>query len=255
MKKLQKNKKIGLALGGGAILGAAHIGVLRAFEEFDISISFITGTSIGAFVSALYAFDKNWKEIEKIAINLNWLDVSGITLSQYGLLSNKKLGDLITETIGDVNFEKANIPLAMVAANIFDGEKVILKEGNVAQAVMASTCIPGVFIPVEINKNLLVDGAIVENVPISPLKKMGADFIIGVDLNAKHKYKKPENVVEVLVNAFDITLINATKLQTERADILITPDLTSFNLIDPDQVPDIIEKGYLEAKKVLKEIV
>ncbi len=255
MKKIQKNKKIGLALGGGAILGAAHIGVLRAFDEFDISISFITGTSIGAFVSALYAFDKNWKEIEKIAINLNWLDVSGITLSQYGLLSNKKLGDLITETIGDVNFEKSNIPLAMVAANIFDGEKVILKKGNVAQAVMASTCIPGVFIPVEINKNLLVDGAIVENVPISPLKKMEADFIIGVDLNAKHKYKKPENVVEVLVNAFDITLINATKLQTERADILITPDLTSFNLIDPDQVPDIIEKGYLEAKKVLKEIV
>ncbi len=254
MKKLRKIKKIGLALGGGAVLGAAHIGVLRALEEFNISVSYIAGTSIGAFISAFYAFSKNWREIEKITIDLNWLDVSGLSLSQYGLLSNKKLGELVIETIGDVNFDKANIPVAMVAANISNGEKVVLKEGNVAQAVMASSCIPGVFIPVEINKTLLVDGGIIENVPITPLKNMGADFIIGVDLNAEHSYKKPENVIEVLLNAFDFTLINATKLQTEKADVLITPDLSSFNLIDTNQVADLIEKGYLEAKKVFKKI-
>lgn len=105
MKKLNKNKKIGLALGGGAVLGAAHIGVLRALEEFDISASYIAGTSIGAFVSAFYAFGKRWHEIEKIASDLKWLDVSGISLSRFGLLSNEKLGDLISEHIGDVTFD------------------------------------------------------------------------------------------------------------------------------------------------------
>ena len=81
-----KNKKIGLALGGGAVLGAAHIGVLKALEELEISVQYVAGTSIGAFVAVFYAFDKTWKEIEEIALKLKWMDISGISLSQYGLL-------------------------------------------------------------------------------------------------------------------------------------------------------------------------
>ena len=118
---------------------------------------------------------------------MNWLDISGISLSQFGLLSNKKLGQLIIENLGNVTFDEAHIPVAMVAADITSGEKVVLKKGDVATAVTASTCIPGVFVPVEINNQLLVDGGIVENVPITPLKEMGADLIIGVDLNARKK--------------------------------------------------------------------
>ena len=150
MKKLKKNKKIGLALGGGAVLGAAHIGVLKALKEHDISISYVSGTSIGAFVSAFLAFEKTWEEIEEIAKDLNWLDISGMSLSQFGLLSNKKLGKLIEEYIGDVNFEEAKIPVAMIATDITSGDKVVLDKGNIAQAVMASTCISGIFVPVEI---------------------------------------------------------------------------------------------------------
>jgi NTE family protein len=255
MKKLRKNKKIGLALGGGAVLGAAHVGVLRVLEEFNISVSYLAGTSIGAFVSALYAFNKNWKEIEKIAMHLNWLDVSRLSLSQYGLLSNKKLGELVTEIIGDVDFDQANIPVAMIATDISNGKKIVLKEGNVATSVMASTCIPGVFVPVEIKDKLLVDGAIVENVPITPVREMGADFIIGVDLIANHSHKKPKNIVEVLINSFDFIIMTASKLQSEEADILIKPDLSSFNIVETDQTADLIEKGYLEAKSILKKIV
>ena len=180
MKKLKKNRKIGLALGGGAVLGAAHVGVLRALEEFDISINCVAGTSIGAFISAFFAFNKHWTEIKEITLDLNWLDISALSLSKMGLLSNEKLGKLITEHIGDVNFAKADIPIAMISTDISNGEKIILKEGKVADAVMASTCIPGIFIPLEIGNKLLVDGGIVENVPITPLKEMGADFVIGV---------------------------------------------------------------------------
>ena len=255
MKKLNKNKKIGLALGGGAALGAAHIGVLRALEEFDIDVNYIAGTSIGAFVSAFYAFGKNWEDIEKIAKDLNWLDISAISLSQYGLISNEKLGEIITENIGDVNFDQAKIPLAMIATDISNGEKVVLKQGKVATAAMASTCIPGVFQPVEIDERLLVDGGIVDNVPVKPVEEMGAEFIIGVDLSLRRSYKKPENIIEVLLNAFDFALMNATKLQTAESDVLIKPDLSSFNLIETNQVEDLIKQGYSEAKLILKKIV
>ena len=152
---MKNSSKIGLALGGGAVLGAAHVGVLRAMEEFDIEINYITGTSIGAFVAAFVAFGKKWPEIEEIASELKWMDITGVTLSKYGLLSNEKLGNLIIKHIGDKNIEDAEIPLAMIATDIETGEKVILDKGPVAEAAMASTCIPGIFKPVEINVKCL----------------------------------------------------------------------------------------------------
>ncbi|MGM0428432.1 MAG: patatin-like phospholipase family protein [Thermodesulfobacteriota bacterium] len=252
--KKAKNKKIGLALGGGAVLGAAHIGVLKAIDELNIPVHFLSGTSIGAFISAFYGFGKSWEEIESFTKDLNWLDLTGLSIPKLGLLSNKKLGDVIKKSIGDVNIEDAEIPIAMVATDITSGEKVILSKGDVEIAVMASTCIPGIFIPVEIDNRLLVDGGIVENVPVTPLKKMGADFIISVDLNAEHPYKKPENIVEVLLRTFDFTLKAATKLQTEKVDIQIKPDLSQFNMVDMNQADELIHIGYVEAKKALKNI-
>ena len=147
--------------------------------------------------------------------------------------------------------EESNIPFAMIATNISNGEKVILNRGNVADAVAASTCIPGIFIPVEIENKLLVDGGIVENVPISPLKEMGAELVIGVDLNAKHSYSRPENIIEVLLNSFHFTLNTASKVQTQKADIIIAPDLSSFNRVDIDQAPNLIEAGYKVTIKIL----
>ncbi|RPI00601.1 MAG: patatin [Calditrichaeota bacterium] len=254
MKKIKKHKKIGLALGGGAVLGAAHIGVLKALQEHNITINFVAGTSIGAFISALFAFGKTWQEIDKITHDLNWLDVSSISLFQSGLLSNKKLGKLLEENIGNVSFEEAEIPIAMVATDITSGEKVIIDKGNIAEGVMASTCIPGIFVPVEMNDRLLVDGGIVENVPVSPLKEMGADIIIAVDLNTEYAHKKPENIIEVLLRSFEFTLKTATELQTAQVDILIKPDLSEFNMVDINQAADLIEKGYLEANRILEKV-
>ncbi len=251
--KINKNKKIGLALGGGAVLGAAHVGVLRSLEELDIPIHAIAGTSIGAFVAALYAFGKKWRDIKEIALDLDWLDVSKMSLSKFGLLSNEKICSRTKELLGDVRFKDAPIPLVMVSCDISRGEKVVFTEGDIATAVMASTCVPAVFVPVESDDKLLVDGGIIENVPISPLKEMNLDVIIGVDLNAQHTYKKPNNILDIVLNAIDITLLNATKLQTKEADILITPDLSEFNLIDTDQVNNLIAKGYQDSKPILSE--
>ena len=249
----KKKKKIGLALGGGAALGAAHIGVLKAIDEFDIPIHYVAGTSIGAFVGAFHAFGKTWQEIESFARDLDWFDVSRISLSRYGLLSNEKMKSLFHEILGEVTFEDAEIPLAMIAVDISTGEKVVLKSGDIANSVMASTCIPGIFIPVKIGDKFLVDGGIMENVPVITIREMGAEKIIGVDLNTRHAYKKPGNIIDVLINTFNISIENFTRLQTKDANILIAPDLSDFNLIETDQVDGLIQAGYAEARKVLEK--
>ncbi len=253
MIEIPKDKKIGLALGGGAVLGAAHIGVLKALEELDIKISYLTGTSIGAFIGSIYAFHKDYSSAKEVVIDLTWRDITSISLSKFGLFSNQKMHDFVQNTIGDVTFEEADMPMAFIATNISNGEKVVLKEGKVADAVMASSCIPGLFHPVEINDTLLVDGGIVENVPISPLAEMGAEYIIAIDLNTNHTYQQPKNLIDVLLNTFHFTLSSATKLQTKTADVLIKPDLSEFSRVDVKHAQELMDAGYNETLKAFGE--
>ena len=249
----KKKQKIGLALGGGSVLGAAHIGVLKAIHEMGIEIDYITGTSIGAFVAGLYASGLDLQEIEQITEDLNWLDLSAPSLSRLGLLSNKRMGDLIRDKIGEIKLEETKIPVAMIAVDIETMEKVVLNKGEVARASMASTCVPGVFVPVDIDGRMLVDGGVTENVPVSPLVDMGAELIIAVDLRSKHKNKRPKSLTEILLRTFAMTSATATKYQKVSADIIIAPNLSDFNVVDIDQAPELIEVGYKEAKKVLSE--
>lgn len=242
---------VGLALGGGAVLGAFHIGVIRALNEAGVRVDYVAGTSIGAFVAAFYAFGKDWQDIESAVCDLSWLDVSGFSFSKLGLLSNEKLGRVLEEHIGERQFADAQIAMLMVAADITNGERVLMRDGDVISAVRASTCIPGVYKPVERDGRLLVDGGIVENVPTTALKEAGADFVIAVDLRARYLTNKPANIVDVLMNVFDFTVYAATRLQRECADLAINPDLSTFNAFKTSQVPALIEKGYAETKKAL----
>jgi NTE family protein len=251
---MKKMEKVGLALGGGAALGAAHVGVLRAIDEFDIKIDYLAGTSIGAFIAALFAFGKTWKDIEKIALALKWIDITDLSLSKYGLLSNEKLGHLIIDHIGDQRIEDAPIPLAMIATDATTGKKVVLDKGSVADAVMASTCIPGIFKPVENDERMLLDGGIVENVPIETITKMGAEYVIAVDLNANYSYEKPQNILDIILNSFHFIMKQTAKIQAEGADLLIKPDLSAFSRSDIEQVEKMIKEGYDDATKSLKEL-
>jgi NTE family protein len=244
-------KQTALALGGGAVLGAAHVGVLRAVEELQMPLSMISGTSIGAFIAALYAFGKSWQEIRDIAFDLDWLDLSGLALSQYGLLSNRKFGGMVTELLGKRDISDALIPLSIVATDIGAGRKVVLSNGDVAAAVMASSCIPGIFKPVDYQGAMLVDGMLMENVPVSPLIESNAESVICVDLLACHCFKKPDNIIGLLLNAFYSTITNTTAIQTADADLCIRPELSGFNLLDVSQIPDIMEAGHLAAEPAL----
>ncbi|HEY9202979.1 MAG TPA: patatin-like phospholipase family protein, partial [Sulfurimonas sp.] len=192
--------------------------------------------------------------IEKIVVEFEWKKLSSLTLSKYGVLSNDKIGEIIKLNIGDKKFKDANIPLGMIATDITTGEKVVLDKGSVADAVVASTCIPGIFIPVEIGGRFLVDGGIVENVPISCLKNKDVDYLIGVDLVPERSYKKPENVIEVLYNSFNFLVRINKKAQTKEADLTIKPDLTKYNAVDMSQIKELIDLGYEETKKIIKEL-
>lgn len=241
-------KKVGVAFGGGAALGSAHVGVLKALKEKGVQPEFLSGTSIGAYVAAHVAFGTPVEELEELAKDLDWLDITGFKMSKMGLLSNERLGKKVLDQLGKVNIEDSKIPLCMIATDLTTGEKVVLMEGPLYKAVMASTCLPGIFVPVEWEDKLLVDGVFCENVPVTPLKEMGAKDIIGVDLTTNRHYKRPESFVDVLNNTFDIGLNNLVKEQTEDKHVFwIQPELGAYNMADTRKAEHLIEEGYKAA--------
>jgi NTE family protein len=119
---------------------------------------------------------------------------------------------------------------------------------------MASTCVPGIFVPVEIGGRILVDGGIVENIPLSCLKSCQVDYKIGVDLVTTQSYRKPSNVIEILYNSFNFLVKTNKKIQTKEADILIKPNLSKFNAVDMSQMKDLIKIGYEETRRIIKNL-
>jgi NTE family protein len=255
MNSNNEKPTVGLALGGGATLGAAHIGVLKAIEEMSIDVHCISGTSIGAYVSALYAFGTSPADIEEEIRGLNWLDISGFSLERikFGLFTNDKLGKSLEKMLGSAQISDSELPLAIVATDISSGKKVELTECAVSQAVMASTAVPGIFSPVEIDGQMLVDGGLVENVPVTPLRELGADLIIGVDLSARRSYRKPDDLIDVLMNSIDIAIDNATRLQTSKADIVISPELSAYSRTDTAQISELVDEGFRAARTTIND--
>lgn len=243
--------KVGLALGGGAVLGAAHVGVLEVIEDAGIRVDCVAGTSIGALVAALYAYRVPVAEIRRRAEALSWLDFSRPKLSRLGVLTNQRMERVVEDAIGERRIEDADRQLAIVTTDISDGEQVVLRQGDVGRAVVASTCLPGVFEPVRWDEHLLVDGGLSENVPVSPLLAMGCDRIIAVDLLARRGFDEPKDMIDVVSNAIDIAILHASRRASAAADIHIEPDLAGFNARDTDQVPALIERGREAAVSVL----
>jgi NTE family protein len=243
---------LGLALSGGAVLGCAHIGVLKAFDEAGVEITHLAGTSMGALVGSFYAFGLSGSEIEEIAEDLRWPDVTGFSTPRLGFFSQEKLQKTLRRHLGDVRIEEAEIPLAMVATDISTGEKVVMTEGDLALAASASACFPGVFIPVERDGRLLVDGGLVENLPLSPLEAWGVDRIVAVDVFLGMTFHRPTKMLELIKNAVDIVLVQAARVDAGKADLLIAPDLDTFNSTELKDIPALVKEGYRAGKEALE---
>tara|TARA_B110000003_G_scaffold50948_1_gene50032 strand:+ start:2288 stop:3172 length:885 start_codon:yes stop_codon:yes gene_type:complete len=248
MAKKLFNTKIGLALGGGAAKGVAHIGVLKALEDAKVKIDFIAGTSVGAMIAALYAFNVDLETIGSLARRLTMSKVTSFKLNKTGFFTTESLRELILEYVGEVNIEDARIPLSIVATDINSGEEIILTTGSVADAVCASAAIPGIYIPVEIDGRTLVDGGLVQNVPIEALQALGAGVTIASHLNSVSHYQEISHVLDVMRNAFEIAVSQHTQDQLEEADLLISMDLSDFSLRDnTERYDELFDIGYRAA--------
>lgn len=246
-------RPVGVALSGGGKLGAAHVGVLRALEEKGVPVERLSGTSAGAVVAALYAFATPIDKIERIAEDTTWLSISSFSPSWLGLLANRRLGDILRNAIGEPRFEDAHIPFAVIATDIARGRRVVLDRGEVVPAVLASACVPGIFQPIGHDDQLLVDGGLVENLPTSVLRPMGARTVIAVDLNSGRDYERPDDMIDVILNATDIAINNATQLQTRHGvDLLIAPKLTSHRRFRSRRGGPLVEEGHVAAVDALQ---
>ena len=183
--------RVGLALGSGAARGWAHLGVIRALEQAGIEVEVIVGTSMGAFVGAAYAAGQ-LERLEEVALGMQWRTVLGlldIRLRHAGLIDGVRVESFVREHVRSIRFDELHIPFAAVATDIFEAERVVLDRGDLIRAVRASISLPGIFTPVEHEGRLLMDGGLVDPVPVSVARAMGADRVIAVDLNHSLRLK------------------------------------------------------------------
>ena len=184
-RKQNIRKKIGLALGSGSARGWAHIGVLRALRDAGIQVDYVAGTSIGALVGAVYA-SGDIDSLEEVVLKLDWKQIAhffDVVFPKSGLIDGNKVADFVREHVEEMNIEDLPLPFSAVSTNLATGDEVVLQKGDIIEAVRASISVPGIFTPVRKNGTVLVDGALVNPVPVSVVRKMGADFAIAVDLN------------------------------------------------------------------------
>jgi NTE family protein len=271
-----KRPKIGLVLSGGGAKGFAHIGVLKVLEEAGIKIDYIGGTSMGAVIGGLYASGYNATQIDSIFKQTNFDELINDYIPRssknfYGKkndelyaivlpFSNFRVGipealskgmynyNLLSSLTRNVrhirDFNKLPTPFLCIATNIETGEEVLLNKGNLVQAMMASSAFPSLFTPVEIDGNLLVDGGVVNNYPIKEVRNLGADIIIGVDVQDDLlKRKNLKNATRILVQITNLQSIDKMKSKIKDTDIYVKPDIRDFGVISFDKGEEIIRKG------------
>lgn len=239
--------KVALVLGGGGAKGAATVGVLKAVEKSKVPIDMIVGTSIGSIVGGLYSLGYRSEQLDSLFRTQSWLE----------LFEGSLMGDSIVRTLRDMtggivtDFDSLPIPYRCVAVDVKKVREVVLSEGDLAQAMRASMAIPLVFKPVKIGDMQLVDGGVLNNLPVDVALNMGADYVIAVDLTVnKHK-----NDLSGLMSLIRVDLQKYQK-NSEDADVYINPNLKGYGAQDfsPNKIAKMIDLGEAAGKKSLKEL-
>lgn len=282
-----KKPKVGLVLSGGGAKGFAHIGVLKVLEEAGVEISYIGGTSMGAIVGGLYASGYNAKQIDSIftdtdfdallsdfiprssknfyekkndemyAITLpfNKMRIGIPTALSRGMYNYNLLNKLLFKVRHERDFNKLPIPFLCVATDIETGEEVLLNKGYLPQALLASGAFPTLFSPVEIDGRLLVDGGVTNNFPVEELKKLGADYIIGVDVQDDLKDRKSlRDATKILGQISNLQMIEKMKEKIKLTDIYLKPDISDYSVISFDMGESIVKKGEQAAYAVFDKL-
>lgn len=271
--------KIGLVLSGGGARGLAHISLLKALDSLNVKVDYIAGTSIGSIIGGLYAMGYSGKQIEQIAYEQNWnslfenhVNLKSVTIEekkeysryavslpikkgQISLPEGVNNGQALTNTLTELfspayriqDFDSLPIPFHCIATDIVMGEAVVLKSGNLGEAIRASMALPTFFPPIKLNGKLLSDGGLIQNFPVQEVKRMGADIVIGSYTGtALKKEEDLDNAINILYQTNSFSEIHASNLQKDSCDILFEPELPTIQLLDFDKVKEIIELGNLD---------
>lgn len=228
--------RIGLALGGGAARGFAHIGVIKALEAQGIVPDIVVGTSAGSVVGALYASGYNGFQLQKIALEMDEATISDWALPLFnkvpGVLKGEALQAYVNKAVHNQPIEKLKIPFGAVATDLKSGQPILFRRGNTGMAVRASSAVPGVFQPVAIGGHTYVDGGLVAPVPVRYAKEMGADFVIAVNISSATKGQATDSSVDVMMQTFTIMGQSINEQILKEADVVITPPLGTMGSAD-----------------------
>ncbi len=286
-QKDQQRPKVGLVLSGGGAKGFAHIGVLKVLEQAGVKIDYIGGTSMGAVVGGLYASGYNASQIDSIfketdfdallsdfiprssknfyekrndelyafTLPFNKMRIGIPTALSRGMYNYNLLNKLTYKVRHIRDFNKLPIPFLCMASDIETGEEVLLNKGYLAQAMLASGAFPTLFSPVEMDGKLLVDGGVTNNYPVEEIKKLGADIIIGVDVQDDLKDRKSlKDATRILVQISNLSMIEKMREKIKMTDIYIKPDITNYGVISFDEGQEIIKRGEEAAFAVYDKI-
>lgn len=250
--------KIGIALGGGAAKGFAHIGVIKMLEANGFAPAVVAGTSAGSVVGALYASGMNAFELQDKAVALDEARIRDLQFSSGGLVLGQKLEDYVNEQVHRKPLEQLAKPFVAVATRLEDGERTVFARGNTGQAVRASSSVPGVFQPVTIGKYHFVDGGIVSPVPVDAARQLGAEVVVAVDISSKARGQAPSHMLGALNQSIAIMGQKLGQAELARADVIIRPQVLDMGPADFTQRASAIvegEKAALAAMPQLRERV
>jgi NTE family protein len=250
-----KPVKLGIALGGGFARGIAHIGVLKVLEDANIPISYVAGTSVGALIGAIYCSGASAAEMEQIACRVRFRDFARWTISRMGFASNQRMIGFLNSVLKVKTFEELRIPLAVTATDFATGDGAVFSSGSLVEPVRASCAYPGMFLPVNVNGQVCVDGMLAHPVPTKPLRDAGCTHVLAVHLKGRWGTAAgPRHLFDVIGQCFAIAQDKNVGLWRPWSDLVIEPNVSAFKYDDFECTPDLLRAGEEAMRSVLPQV-
>lgn len=245
--------KIGLALSGGGVRGISHLGVLKALNELGIYPTKVTGSSAGSIAGSMYCQGYQPEEVLKIILETNYFRFMRPAISWKGILKMESLTDLFKVYLPHNEFAKLKTPLTVAATDIRKGKVVYFDEGELIKPILASSCIPGMFEPIQIGNRFLVDGGVLNNLPVEPLEGI-CDVVIGVNCNHLPEESNIRNMKNLIERSVIMTMNFNVYSRKSKCDYFIeAPGLGKYGVFDIKKAPDLFQAGYDQTMRVFEE--
>ena len=248
--------KLGLALGGGAARGFAHIGVIQVLEEAGLRPDFVAGTSAGSVVAALYASGKTGAQLQQIGESMEEAAITDWTLPVFnsGILRGDALAKYVNQQVGGRAIENMTVPLGIVATDLYSGEMMVFQKGDTGMAVRASSAVPAIFQPVKIAGRSYVDGGLVSPVPVRAARRMGAQVVLAIDITSPPDSSGSDNTITVLLQTASIMGKSINAFELKEADVVVRPDLRAVSSADFSSRKKAIEVGRRAMLELLPQL-